>query len=238
MTRMLPGMDLASTPPPTRRARLRAQTLEEIEHRAFEIVDAAGADAVSLAAIAKAMGMSAPALYRYFPSRDALLAELVTSAYAGLSGALEQAAAGASRRAPAARLRAVAAAYREWALAHPRRYTMIFGNRPDDVRDTTEAIATISRGMDVLLGAVLALRRDAEPASGGGRLDAQLSRWAARSGHAEAPPDALRVAVLTWTRLHGVVALEIVGAFDDMELDARLLLDAEVDDAVRALTGV
>ncbi len=230
------NVEHAETPPPTRRERLRTQTLEEIERHAFELVDADGADAVSLAAIAKAMGMSAPALYRYFPSRDALLAGLVTAAYAGLSRALEQAATHAARRAPAARLRAVVAAYRDWALAHPRRYKLIFGNRPDDVRDSTEAIATISRGMDVLLAAVLDLRREGEGVSrsGAGRLDAQLASWAARSGYTDAPLDALRSAVLTWTRLHGLVSLEIVGAFDDMHLDASLLLDAEVDAAVQA----
>jgi len=223
---------------PTRRERLRAQTLEEVEQRAFELVDADGAEAVSLAAIAQAMGMSAPALYRYFPSRDALLASLVTAAYAGLSRALEQAATDSTRRAPAARLRAIAAAYRGWALAHPRRYTMMFGDRPGDVRDSTEAIATISRGMDVLLAAVLELRSEGEgdgvARSGARGLDTQLTKWAARSGYVGAPPDALRLAVLTWTRLHGILALEIVGAFDDMHLDAGLLLDAEVDAAVHA----
>ena len=225
------------TAPLTRRERLRAQTLEEIEQHAFVHLDVDGANAVTLAAIAKAMGMSAPALYRYFPSRQALLASLVTAAYARLSRALEQAAADAAHHAPPARLRAIVAAYRAWALAHPRRYTLILGNRPEDVRDTTEAIATISRGMDVLLAAVVELGRDGEAEPGAGPLDRQLARWAARSGFVDAPADALRLAVLTWTRLHGIVSLELLGAFDDMGLDAGLLLDAEVDAAIRAATG-
>ena len=37
---------------------------------------------LSLAALAKAMGMSAPALYRYFPSRDALVEAPVVAALA------------------------------------------------------------------------------------------------------------------------------------------------------------
>ena len=47
-----------------------------------------GAGSVSLNAIARAMGMSPAALYRYFASRDALLAELVVEAYGSLADAV------------------------------------------------------------------------------------------------------------------------------------------------------
>ncbi len=89
-------------PAPSRRARLREQTLAEIKEHALAQVAEAGAEALSLNAIGRAMGMSGPALYRYFASRDALLAALVADAYDDLADALEQAAAGARRRAPAA----------------------------------------------------------------------------------------------------------------------------------------
>jgi AcrR family transcriptional regulator len=115
--------------PLSRRDRLRAQTLEEIEQAAFAIIDADGAHALSMAAVAKAMRMPAPGLYRYFASRDALVAQLVTVAYGQLALAVEQAAAGAARRSPQARVQALAAGYRDWALAHPRRCRMLFGER-------------------------------------------------------------------------------------------------------------
>lgn len=214
--------------PLTRRERLRAQTLDEIQQRAFDLVDAEGAHAVSLAAIAKAMGMSAPALYRYYASRDALLAALVTAAYGDLSAAVERAAADHARRPPATRLRAATDAYRAWALAHPKRYTMLFGDRPDDVHDTTEAIATIDRGMAVLVEALTELHaEDVAPARRA--LDRQLKQWGELHDRGDVPARALRDAVLTWTRLHGIVALEIAGVFADMRLDAGLLLEAELD---------
>ncbi|HEY4096552.1 MAG TPA: helix-turn-helix domain-containing protein, partial [Baekduia sp.] len=62
------------TPPPTRRERQRTETLTEIRTRARAQVDEGGVAALSLNAIAKAMGVSGPALYRYFASRDDLLA--------------------------------------------------------------------------------------------------------------------------------------------------------------------
>src|ERR1044071_4794496 len=64
-----------------RRERLRAQTLREIEDTSFGIIDTDGAEALTIAALGRNMAMSAPAVYRYFPSRDALLAHLITRSY-------------------------------------------------------------------------------------------------------------------------------------------------------------
>src|SRR5947209_7147016 len=120
---------MSTSPSPSRRDRLRAQTLQEIRGHAWAQVDAGGAHALSLNAIAKAMGMSGPALYRYFASRDELLAAMVQEGYADLVDTIEAAAAAAARRAPARRIAAVAEAYRGWALAHPARYAMLFAPR-------------------------------------------------------------------------------------------------------------
>src|SRR4051812_25490074 len=111
-----------------RRERLRAQTLQEIEDASFAIIDTDGVHALSIAALARSMAMSAPALYRYFPSREALLAELITRSYRQLADAMTHAQDG-SRAAPRARVRLLVAAYRDWALRYRRRYAMLFGER-------------------------------------------------------------------------------------------------------------
>ena len=72
---------------------------------------------LSIAALAKAMGMSAPALYRYFPSRDALVEALVVAAYASLGSAVDAAARAARSQEPAEQVMAIAHAYRRWARA-------------------------------------------------------------------------------------------------------------------------
>ena len=69
---------------PSRRERLRRQTADEIKQRAFDLVDTDGAHDVTIASVGKGMGMTPPALYRYFPSREALLSALVVDAYADL----------------------------------------------------------------------------------------------------------------------------------------------------------
>lgn len=225
---------MASPPAPTRRERVRAQTLEEIKRHALAQVAEGGTGALSLNAIAKAMGMSGPALYRYFASRDDLLAALVADGYRELAGVVVAAGAAAARRTPARRLAAMTAAYRAWALAHPQRYALLFAPRPAGFDDPEEGIAAMSTAMHELLAALAELAGDAAPARAG-TLDAQLRRWAAqRATGAALPPLVLKLGVLVWTRMHGIVSLELAGVLGDMELDAGLLLDAELAEIVRA----
>src|SRR5918997_7081359 len=77
---------------PDRRARLRAWTREEIKAAALRQLEEHGVEGVSLNAIARELGMTGPALYRYVGSRDELLADLVVDAWEGLADAIEQAA--------------------------------------------------------------------------------------------------------------------------------------------------
>src|ERR671918_2689132 len=77
---------------PDRRARLRAWTREEIKAAALRQLEEQGLEGVSLNAIAKELGMTGPALYRYVASRDELLADLVVDAWESLAEALERAA--------------------------------------------------------------------------------------------------------------------------------------------------
>lgn len=213
---------------PTRRQRLREQTVEEIHAHALAQVAEGGAAAVSLNGIARAMGMSGPGLYRYYASRDDLLAALVSTGYAELAGALRDAAAGSADRPPAERLGVLAHAYRGWAVAHPRHYELLFGMRPHGMgADADDAVATIHGGMRVLIAAAAALA--GEPAPSDGPLDAALSAWSRRRADPDGiPPAVLRVAVLAWTRLHGLVGLELTGAFGQMGVDPVLLVDHEV----------
>ncbi|WP_051471364.1 TetR/AcrR family transcriptional regulator [Patulibacter minatonensis] len=261
-------------PTETRRDRVRRQTLDEIKRHALDQLADGGPQALSLNAIGKAMGMSGPAVYRYFASRDAVLAALIIDGYGDLTRTLEEAASAAARRRPARRLLAIGDAYRDWALRHRHLYGLLFGLRPEGYGDPDEALAAIQGSMVVLLEAIGAVAaeggvvggeasvpgggaaeapgaptarrggRVAAAAGPGGQLDVELRRWAAARAatggtatdapgatDAQAPPDVavLRLGVLAWTRIHGVVGLEFSGALGDMGLDAGLLIGAEVE---------
>ncbi|MDK1473153.1 TetR/AcrR family transcriptional regulator [Streptomyces sp. 549] len=228
----------------TPRQRYRAQVRAEIKERAWEQVATAGASALSLNAIAKQMGMSGPALYRYFASRDELITELIRDAYRSLADTF-RAAAGpgtpdASRDEDASRggdgagagVVALARAMRGWALDDPQRYLLIYGtpipgyHAPDDVTELSRQI------MATLLDACVALPPDHGAASPFAAHLEDHRQWAA---HHAADPAALHRALAFWTRLHGALSLELAGHFTGMGFDPALLFAAEVESLTGAL---
>ena len=64
----------------TARERARAELTQEIKEEARRQLAAEGAQRLSLRAVARELGMVSSALYRYFPSRDALLQALEAAA--------------------------------------------------------------------------------------------------------------------------------------------------------------
>lgn len=229
---------MAPSPSSTRRERLRAEALDEIREHGYAQIAQGGPTALSLNGIAKAMGMSGPAMYRYFASRDELLATLVTESYEELADALAGAAQEARRRAPEGRLRATAHAFRAWALAQPHRYRLVFGSTyGSGALDPERIVPASQRSMHVFLTAIAELRpTDAAPPAPSGLLGRELSAWAQASGE-PFPPGVLLAGVTAWTRLHGIISLEIEGIFDQMGLDPTRLYDAELDHLVAQCTG-
>lgn len=86
---------------------------------ALEIVDENGLDALTLSAVAQRAGVATPSLYKHIRSLDALLQRVSVIATGELADALSDAAAG---RSGTDAVRAVAAAYRRYALERPDRY--------------------------------------------------------------------------------------------------------------------
>ncbi|GGS60599.1 TetR/AcrR family transcriptional regulator [Streptomyces violaceus] len=207
----------------TPRERYRAQVRTEVKEHAWEQIATAGASALSLNAIAKRMGMSGPALYRYFAGRDELITELVTDAYRSLADTF-RAASG-----DGADVVALGHALRGWALEDPQRYLLIYGTPVPGYHAPDDVTAISSEILATLLDACAALSRDS-PAT---PLDAHLEDhrdWA--DGH-PAPPAALRRALAFWTRLHGVLSLELAGHFRGMGIDPAQLFAAELDELSR-----
>lgn len=215
----------------TPRERYRSQVRAEIKERAWEQIAAAGASALSLNAIAKQMGMSGPALYRYFAGRDDLITELIRDAYRSLADAF----AAAARAEPG--LSGPAHALRRWALEDPQRYFLVYGTpvpgyqAPDDVTGIAREI------MATLLDACAQSPAAAPAASPGparSALDEHLAAHREWAGGHSAPEAGLRRALAVWTRLHGVLSLELAGHFAGMGFDPAVLFAAELE-SVRAL---
>lgn len=225
---------------PTRRDRVRARALREIREHAYAQIAAGGPTALSLNGIAKAMGMSGPAMYRYFTARDELLATLVTESYEGLADALDEAAEVTRRRSPESRLRAVLDAARQWAIAQPHRYRLVFGSTYGSGRlDPDRIVPASHRSMSTLLHAMRDLQSpDARLPEVDTSLRRQLIAWNAdRGDDVELDPGLLALGIATWTRANGVISLEIEGAFDQMGLDPARIYRQEVGEIVARLRG-
>ena len=213
--------------PPTMRERYRAQVRGEVKQAALGQLAESGPDGLSVSAIGKQLGVSGPALYRYFASRDELLTELVIDAYHDLADALGAAADQPAGREPRARLEALAHAYRSWALAQPHRYRLLFGPPLPGYDAHTQRLVDASQAaMNQLLDVLRELRDDtaAPPPQ---PLAAQLTAWAQTHDPGTSPATALR-AVLTWSWLHGLVSLEIAGNFASMGLDPDQVFAAQL----------
>jgi AcrR family transcriptional regulator len=214
------------------RERYRAQVRGEIKQAALRQLEDSGPAGLSVSAIGKELGVSGPAVYRYFAGRDDLLTELVIDAYHDLADALSAATSGKSREHPRARLEALAHAYRSWAVGQPHRYRLLYGPPLPGYDAHAERLVGASQAaMNVLVGI---LREAGNPtaAQPAQPLASQLSAWALRHAFDIEPAVALR-AIVFWSRVHGIVSLEIAGNFASMGLDPDQVFGAQLPE----LTG-
>ncbi len=218
-----------------RRERFREETKVEAKRIALEQLAEQGLAGISVNAIAKRMGVTGPALYRYFKGRDDLLNDLVRDAWHDLADTVEGSVAATSGTPPAERFRAFAEAFRAWGVTQPHRYLLLFGTPLPGYHAPPDTIMAAHRTMSALLGV---LPHEGEATSGSSTLDAQLVAWAGSRGEGEVPPAVLLTGLRAFSRLHGVLSLEVTGQFGPMGIDPALLYRAEVESLILGDSGV
>jgi AcrR family transcriptional regulator len=100
-----------------RRERLRREMIDEIIGTARLLLEKDGPSAISVRAIARQVGVTAPAIYRYYPSLDALMSALGESVISELCATVESA-----RDQSGGALQ-----FRGWALDHPASFRFALG---------------------------------------------------------------------------------------------------------------
>lgn len=125
-------------------------TPDRVVEVAVALADRDGLDSLTLAAVAAELGIRAPSLYKHVEGLPALRRLLTVRAKEELAGVLRGAAVG---RARADAIRAVALAYRDWAVAHPGRYAAAqAAPLPTDADDVAASEAVVGVVFDVLRG--------------------------------------------------------------------------------------
>ena len=204
----------------TARERARAELTREIKQEARRQLAAHGAQGLSLRAVARELGMVSSALYRYFPSRDELLTALIIDAYDALGDAAEAADAGRPAADIRGRWAATCHAVRNWALAHPHEYALIYGSPVPGYQAPQATVVPAARIACVAGGLVADAWREARVAGGGAApltpLPPELAEQAAVVADAIAPgvPGAVIARLLiAWTQLFGMISFELFGQF-------------------------
>ena len=98
-----------------------------IKETAWKQIAGFGAAALSLRAIARELGITAPAIYNYFQRRDDLVTALIVDAFTSLGKSQKNSIANLPEGDLGARLTTLGLAYRDWAVTYPQRYQLIFG---------------------------------------------------------------------------------------------------------------
>lgn len=163
--------------PITHTEELRSRLLAE----AVRLVASKGVAVLSLRDVAAAAGTSTTAIYSLFGGKRELLSAVVDDGFRSFAGA--------QKRAAPQGLLALGRAYRDWALAHPLVYSLMFAGSAGSVVDCSPD-------------------QDAAEAAMGPLLDAVLAALAARP--AEGSPQTA-VAAAIWGQVHGLVSLELAG---------------------------
>ena len=194
----------------------RHPNLEEaIKQTVWEQIAEKGASALSLRSIARALKITAPSIYNYFPDRDALVTALIIDAYTSFGDWQLEARDSVPAKDLIGRLRAIGLAYRTWAHTYPQRYQLIFGTPIPGYEAPVEKIFPSSaRSISALFSVVEDLRS-------AGKLDVDsfptvndayqihFEMWKTQVG--DLHPLTLFIAMIIWAHVHGIVSLEIQG---------------------------
>lgn len=196
----------------TARDRARAELTQEIKDAARRQLAEVGADALSLRAVARELGMVSSALYRYFAGRDQLLTALIVDAYDALGDAAEKA--DDPTEEPRIRWRAIWQAAREWAKEHPHEYALIYGSPIPGYAAPRDTVAPAARVPLALVR--VATAAPLRPAYAGPTVPSQLqkqTRELTRLLETDlSPADTSRV-LIAWTQLFGAITFELFGQY-------------------------
>jgi AcrR family transcriptional regulator len=218
----------------SRRDRVRAATSDEIKQTARRILVADGPDGVSLRAIAREMGMTAPALYRYYGSHEDLIRHVIADIFTEIADDIHAAivAAGqASGGDMAQKLVAACREFRHWSLTHKQEFGLLFGSPLPGLEAVCDEVVDVcaEKFSGTFFALFLELWRkrpfpvpaDAEIEPG---LREQLARYRDTLG-VDLPLGAGLTFLRCWVRLYGMVSLEVFGHLHFALDDASAMFD-------------
>jgi AcrR family transcriptional regulator len=215
---------------------------EAIKDTAWKQIAEFGAPALSLRAIARELKISAPAIYNYFPDRDALVTSLIIDAFTSFGDSQLAARDAVPASDLVGRFKAIGLAYRDWAHTYPQRYQLIFGTPiPSYQYPVQQVFPSSARSIMALFSVVESFRA-------AGKLtveqfptvkkeyQAEFDLWKSQIG--DVHPLSHFVAMVIWSRVHGIVSLEIQGNLPPFGKKGDELYRFELDSIARQFVAM
>ncbi|MEV0119134.1 TetR/AcrR family transcriptional regulator [Streptomyces sp. NPDC050844] len=199
----------------------RQATLLEIRSTARQLLRKHGPTGVTVNAVAREMGMSGPAVYRYYASHDALVEAVIADFYQELTTTMQAARDACPPGHPGRRLAATCRSMRAWAINHPGEFRWMFASPVRAAARHDAESPRLRAGQQfekVFLDQFVdiweknpspATRFEDLPSS----LQEQILEYAARAD-SPLPPEALHQFLKSWIRLYGLLCMEVLHQLD------------------------
>ena len=212
---------------------------EEIKTAARGLMAQEGSSGLSIRAIGREMEMTAPALYHYYPSRDALLTDLILDAFNSLGAEVEKTRAAHMGEPASNQLLAVCLAYRQWALEHPTDFALIYGTPiPGYDAPGDETVAAAGRSYLTFVTVLTLALENGEMLPPAWLRDPPAELHAVMVRLAEPYPQdipliAHYMTAVGWTRMHGVIMLELFNHLQPVVGDVDAFYRLQLQDMFR-----
>lgn len=218
----------------TRRERVRQSAIDEIKAIAWEIATAEGTEQVTVNGIARRMGMTPPAFYSYFKSREKLMQALIIDAYRSFRESLTKARDSVSESDIAGRFFHLFMAYREWAITNPNMFGLFagrrvqgFDNREPAVIAEAEKVYDVFEELYQLAWQKGAIKVPKLPVDMPADYAAQLEKANELRG-LDLPLEVVNLLLSTATQVHGMISMELSGRFTDLAGSASRFYEFQI----------
>jgi AcrR family transcriptional regulator len=194
-----------------------------------------GTAGISLRGIARELGITAPAIYNYFPRLDDLITALIVDAFTALADAIEAAEAGAPGETCGPKILAMCLAYRQWAVEQPVDFQLIYGNPIPGYEAPADITVPLARRpfdglfrlfLEAYQNGELVVPAEYEPVPPS--IREHFAGWLPTAGY-HFPDPLLCLLMSGWARIHGMVMLELFEHLGPVVGDAAAFYRYEVE---------